>query len=1022
MLKAKRKFIKAVVLIFTIIMIFTSFSTISFAKEILDVEEVTDTFDKEESEDDSTDVTEFAESTAEDSVPEDSECNSMESKDTEKPEETDGVNGEEIETEISDEMSMADEIITDAEEEELTDPEEILTEEKEIKDALELATPQNGWYRDESGKYYYYQNGSVVKNTVKQINGRFYGFSPSGIMYSNTEFSLIVGDINRYYRAKEDGSLYVNEWFHEVDGDYYWYGGDGRAPLNGTVQKVGSNYYIFGYCGVILKNTNLVYNNVPYVSDSEGYAHPVNNNTWTRIDNYWYYAINGALLINQVKEINGCLYGFGYDGRMYQDTEFNINNKTYRAGNTGHLLKNEWWASSYSGEWFYYGSDGTEQRGWIKHNNAWYYLTPAMKTSCYLSDNGSVYRLESNGVANKISNANGLFNDTYGSFAVYYRNGSQVKNEWMKLNGRWFFFKADGSACRNVTYFINGKYYHFGDDGTMDSNGWTKNDNGSTYYATDSGALLTGEQFLDDKWYYFSSSGELQRGCVNYNGMNYILNPDGSYWKTAREGWNKASEQYYYYVKNGQFVRNATLQLSDGTYYFNRDGIMQHDVVCDSHIYGSDGRMVTQTGWYRIGQYWYYVDSSNSSDIVCGTTRDINGCIYGFDTSGRMITNELYGNYYFDEYGHGKDKETVKNGWVLTGGKYYYYETGSQVYNKWVDGYYIGESGYMYTNRRTPDDYYVGEDGKYLKNTIYNGYVIKENGKVAKNEWVTVNEKTYYANEYGYTGYGVEMINGRIYLFDYDGSYKATVTNNPQSNTWYKTDMGWTYVISGKIPYGQVISVNGATYYINFDGIMATNMYHSDSATYRSAYFGSDGKMDTSITNAWKNGYYFGQDHKSDIIGWVQVNGKLYHGYSGTGIFHRTEYQLLDGILYRFNSDGSLRNEVYQTSGWIQLNERWYYFKDGKAVTGLQRIKDKTYAFSNTGILLKNSVVADSSSYPMSYYFVGDAGYIEEKAGFRIIEGRQYYFDSKGKALTGIQYINGKIYYLGTPVTTSFYY
>lgn len=138
--------------------------------------------------------------------------------------------------------------------------------------------------------------------------------------------------------------------------------------------------------------------------------------------------------------------------------------------------------------------------------------------------------------------------------------------------------------------------------------------------------------------------------------------------------------------------------------------------------------------------------------------------------------------------------------------------------------------------------------------------------------------------------------------------------------------------------------------------------------------------------------------------------------------FHRTEYQLLDGILYRFNSDGSLRNEVYQTSGWIQLNERWYYFKDGKAVTGLQRIKDKTYAFSNTGILLKNSVVADSSSYPMSYYFVGDAGYIEEKAGFRIIEGRQYYFDSKGKALTGIQYINGKIYYLGTPVTTSFYY
>ena len=44
-------------------------------------------------------------------------------------------------------------------------------------------------------------------------------------MYANEDIILrdFEGQISSYYRAKEDGRLYVNEWYVDERGDYLYY-------------------------------------------------------------------------------------------------------------------------------------------------------------------------------------------------------------------------------------------------------------------------------------------------------------------------------------------------------------------------------------------------------------------------------------------------------------------------------------------------------------------------------------------------------------------------------------------------------------------------------------------------------------------------------------------------------------------------------------------------------------------------------------------------------------------------------
>ena len=97
-----------------------------------------------------------------------------------------------------------------------------------------------GWDDTET---YYYINGEKVTDQVIEIDGEWYGFDYSGRVYKNESFGISYFDetnydwVTLYYRAKVDGSLYVNEWFN----DSYYYGDKG-VGVNGAVTLDGDTY------------------------------------------------------------------------------------------------------------------------------------------------------------------------------------------------------------------------------------------------------------------------------------------------------------------------------------------------------------------------------------------------------------------------------------------------------------------------------------------------------------------------------------------------------------------------------------------------------------------------------------------------------------------------------------------------------------------------------------------------------------------------------------------------------------
>ena len=882
------------------------------------------------------------------------------------------------------------------------------------------ALKKGGWTKVGEDWVYLKEDGSYEEHESFQEGGKYYFWLSRGFVLCDDYYASFFDGC---YRAKADCSLYVNEWFISEWGDKYYYGAGGKASYQPCVQTIDGKQYLFEGCGRLCVNQSITVDEVSYVSDENGIATKAPQNGWYQVGQYWYYFVNGKAVTNQIKKIGSFYFAFDYYGQMYVNEYFSMdkydedhNYIGYQycyADSEGHLYINKWRLSS-GCNWYYYDADGAQVKGWQTISGTKYFFdrNGVMMKSCYVLDGNDIYRLGSDGVAKKITNPNNLFYDVYGDFAVYYENGTLVKDAWRQINGKYFYFDSEGSVIHGRVIKIGNTYYAFNDDGTMATKGWVKFYDLTYYVKDNNGSLATGQQKIGDKWYYFDDNGKMKTGLIKYNDKLYILNPDGSWAATAKEGWNSVQGTWYY-VKDGNYVHGRELELADGNYYFDYNGVMVKNKVYNFKYYGADGKQVTKTGWYKVGTNWIYI---RNGSLCYGDTYEINKTVYAFDYQGFMISNGWYNNVYYNADGIAVKKSTIKDGWQLYGGRYYYYKNGSLVRDAWVGDYYIGSGGYMLTHAETPDNYYVGNDGKYVKNTIIDGRVIKSNGKIAKNELVTIGDKKYYAMEEGYSStYKAYVVGKNLYQFKttvVDGwsycEYVKTIATNVKNDTWYQFGDQWTYVRDGQVIRFGIAEIGGVNYYFD-DGVMMTNCmttytFSDGDDSPRVIYFGSDGK-EVKNRSGWVGGYYYGADHRT-TDGWIQVNGKLYHGYSDSG---RSEYEVIDGKIYQFDTKtGAFKNVVYKYNGWLQVGNDWYYFENGTAVTGAKTIGKATYAFDYSGLMLKSCVTNTYSGI----YYVNSEGIIDTTPGFRTVNGKLYYFDKNGKALSGIHVINGKTYYL----------
>lgn len=92
--------------------------------------------------------------------------------------------------------------------------------------------------------------------------------------------------------------------------------------------------------------------------------------------------------------------------------------------------------------------------------------------------------------------------------------------------------------------------------------------------------------------------------------------------------------------------------------------------------------------------------------------------------------------------------------------------------------------------------------------------------------------------------------------------------------------------------------------------------------------------------------------------------------------------------------------------GWLREDGKWYFYKDGKKVTGWLKDKDKWYYLDTNGIM-KTGWIAENKQV----YYCGKDGAV--KTGWQDIDGKRYYFreGDSGRMLTGWIQVDGKWYY-----------
>ena len=145
--------------------------------------------------------------------------------------------------------------------------------------------------------------------------------------------------------------------------------------------------------------------------------------------------------------------------------------------------------------------------------------------------------------------------------------GWYAKNQWQKIDGKWYFFGKDGymekDAYRDDCYLTKSGAW----DGKDAVKGWKETDKGWTYIAG-AKALRNTWKKIDGKWYYFKSTGyaaqsEFVQGYwVN---KNYIQSDPVKY------TWHQDSKGWWFGAKNW-YAKSATYVIDGVSYKFNAAG------------------------------------------------------------------------------------------------------------------------------------------------------------------------------------------------------------------------------------------------------------------------------------------------------------------------------------------------------------------------------------------------------------------------------------------------------------------
>ena len=405
-------------------------------------------------------------------------------------------------------------------------------------------------------------------------------------------------------------------------------------------------------------------------------------------------------------------------------------------------------------------------------------------------------------------------------------------------------------------------------------------------------------------------------------------------------------------------------------------------------------------GWVKTGTSWYFYNQNGT------LARNAWSGNYWLGADGKMVTNAWVdnGRYYVGADGawmKGAEKPAApkpvvaqKQGWVQSGGAWYFYNQGQIVRNAWVGSYWLGADGKMATSAWVDNGrYYVGENGVWVKDAKKpeapkpvekkqgwvkegNTWYYFENGALARNKWIS---STYWVGADGKMVTSAWVDNGRYYV-GVNGAWvkdaKKPETPKPveKKQGWAKEGTAWYYYNQGQIVKNSWVG----SYWLGSDGKMATSTW-VDNGRY---YVGPNGVWDK---NAKKPEESKPAEKKQ---GWKKEDNAWY--YYDNGEVARNKWI---GDTYWVGKDGKM-----VTDNWVD-NDRFYVDKSGKKDPSIKKkviINDELgwqkrnggnwYYYEKDGSLARNKWVGD--------YWLGADGKMAKSAW---VDNGRYYVDSSGK-------------------------
>ena len=432
-------------------------------------------------------------------------------------------------------------------------------------------------------------------------------------------------------------------------------------------KKIAGRWYYFNQNGVMLSDT--VYDD--YLLSKSG---AMVENSWVKIDDKWYFAINsGKIIRNKWEKINGAWYRFDESGAMLTNTVYN-----------DYLLQS---------------SGAMHEKGWLKMDEKWYYATDSGKIirNKWEKINGSWYRFDESGTM--------LSKTIYNDYLLK-TSGAMAEKDWVHLDEKWYYATDSGKAIRDKWEKINGSWYSFHKDGDMLSSQWKEK-----YYLKDSGAMAQSEWFFDkkyDSWFYLKSDGAYAEN--QWQGSYYLK----SYGYMAKNEWifDKSYNAWYYLKEDGAYVTgNFTINGKD--YSFQSNGKWISDTAAYYKV-----KPITANVYSASGEKLSYISQGSIVSIDGSETKDGRLPVKISGLSGYMNKSDLVavssdsdfiphyatdGNYLYHELSPYTSIRVAPHSSSMAIGKKYYSADGINFEN------FTAENPFLFRDLRKPTNYTAEE-------------------------------------------------------------------------------------------------------------------------------------------------------------------------------------------------------------------------------------------------------------------------------------------------------------------------